>query len=362
MCELQFGISVYPGLDNTHEENIQLIKSAADKGCRRLFTSFHLPETNNTTFKAEIFSLVSLARELNFEIISDVSRETCNLLGISDLSPDAFRDIGISTLRLDDGWNSMEIASFSNNQHGLKIQLNASTITKQILDELTAAGAKFANIDSLHNFYPRPETGLTEKTLQRITALLHEYGIKTGAFVSSQNRRRSPFKAGLPTLEMHRDLNVSLASRHLAAIGLDSIIISDSLPSESELAALTGTTSDCLTLHATMLTNNKKLQQFLQETTFTARLDEARDVIRAQESRSLLKKQSITVTPENTVSRDFGSVTIDNNAYARYMGELQIPKINLPADDRVNVVAKIDKDNLFLSNFITPGKRFQFIF
>lgn len=362
MSELQFGISVYPGLDNTQDENITLLKTAAAKGCRRLFTSFHLPETDITAFKSEISNIVSLAYELNYEIISDVSPQTRELLGISDLSPASFKNLGINTLRLDDGWNVLDIAKFSQNQEGVKIQLNASTVTRQFLDDLVTAGADFSNIDALHNFYPRPETGLSEESFQEKNTLLHEYGIKVGAFIPSLNRRRSPLKAGLPTLECHRDLCVSLAARHLAAIGLDSIILSDSLPAEAEISALTTVIPACITLHAKMLTSDKKLQLFLQGTTFTSRIDEARDVIRSQESRSLLKAQAITVKPGNTTSRCYGTVTIDNCTYARYMGELQVAKCDLPADERVNVVAKIDSSDLFLTKYITPGKHFRFIF
>ena len=36
---MQTGISVYPGLDNTPKENLQLIESAAKLGITRIFTS-----------------------------------------------------------------------------------------------------------------------------------------------------------------------------------------------------------------------------------------------------------------------------------------------------------------------------------
>ena len=42
---MQNGISIYPGLDNTLEENLALIERAASLGLRRLFTSLHIPET-----------------------------------------------------------------------------------------------------------------------------------------------------------------------------------------------------------------------------------------------------------------------------------------------------------------------------
>ena len=58
--------------------------------------------------------------------------------------------------------------------------------------------------------------------------------------------------------------------------------------------------------------------------TYTQRQDEARDAIRASESRLLLKGDKIKSS--NTVNKNYGDITIDNQNYKRYMGELQILK------------------------------------
>ena len=50
---MKAGISIYIGLDNTLEENLQLIKDAADWRIKSIFTSFHIPETDTAKFKAE---------------------------------------------------------------------------------------------------------------------------------------------------------------------------------------------------------------------------------------------------------------------------------------------------------------------
>ena len=44
--------------------------------------------------------------------------------------------------------------------------------------------------------------------------------------------------------------SVDLAARHLAALGLDDIFLSDSLPTDDELIALTNATPNLVTLHA----------------------------------------------------------------------------------------------------------------
>ena len=87
---MQTGISIYPGLDNSPEENLALIETAAKNGIQRLFTSFHIPETDTAAFKEEIGQLLHAARKAGMEIISDVSPNTLALLGMEKFSLSAF--------------------------------------------------------------------------------------------------------------------------------------------------------------------------------------------------------------------------------------------------------------------------------
>ncbi len=356
---MQTGISIYPGLDNSPEENLALIETAAKNGIQRLFTSFHIPETDTAAFKEEIGQLLHAARKAGMEIISDVSPNTLALLGMEKFSLSAFQFLGIHTLRLDWGFGPEEIAALSRNPQHIRIQLNASTITARQLHALMDAKADFNQLDALHNFYPREGTGLSEETLVRKTAMIHQAGIQVGAFIPSQHRCRSPLRCGLPTLEMHRGRSVSLAARHLAAIGLDSILIGDSLPSANELQTLANVKPSQVTLRVQLLTKDALQRELLAET-FTSRIDEARDAVRAQESRPWLAGR--TIAPENTLVRNHGAITIDNIGYQRYMGELQIIKRPQPADKRCNVAARIPDDEAFLINYIIPGKKFAFEF
>jgi len=351
------GISLYPGLDNSAEENLQLLKKASALGIKCVFTSLHIPETNVAQLKQEFRQLISIARRYNMEVISDVSPSTLELLELEKLSLPDFHHIGITTLRLDDGYSAQDIAELSKNTQQLKIQLNASTLTEEILLKLKGAGVDFSKLDALHNFYPREGTGLGGITLLRQNKLLHNYGIKVGAFVPSQNRKRGPLKAGLPTLESDRYLGVSLGARKLIALGVDSVFIGDSLPSTEELVALSILKADQVTMRIQVLTKNHYVKQLLQQT-FTARLDEARDAIRAQERYSLVCGKDIE--PENTTERGLGSITLDNKGYGRYMGELQLIKRAQVADYRTNVIGQILPSEEFLLAFITPGRKYGF--
>jgi Uncharacterized conserved protein len=351
------GISLYPGLDNSTEENLQLLEKAAELGIKCVFTSLHIPETDVAKLKQELRQLINRARSYDMEVISDVSPDTLKLLELEKFSLPDFHNIGITTIRLDDGYSAQEIAELSKNPQQLKIQLNASTLTEDMLRTLKCAGVDFKKLDALHNFYPREGTGLGGKTLLRQNVLLHSYGIKVGAFVPSQNRKRGPLKAGLPTLESDRYLEVSLGARKLIALGVDSVFIGDSLPSAKELRELSLLKADQVTMRIQVLTKNHYVKQLLQQT-FTARLDEARDAIRAQERYSAFFGENIE--PENTAERGLGSITLDNNAYGRYMGELQLIKRAQVADFRTNVIGQILPSEEFLLAFITPGRKYGF--
>ena len=110
-----------------------------------------------------------------------------------------------------------------------------------------------------------------------------------------------------------------------------------------------------------MITKDPVQQQLLRHT-FTARADEARDAVRAQESRSILKQFGADISPDHTDPRPAGAITIDNRNYRRYMGELQIIRNAQPADPRVNVPAVISQSDQKLIPYITPGRKFSFLF
>lgn len=356
---MQNGISIYPGLDNTLSENLALIETAAALGLPRLFTSLHIPETDPGALKRELGVLLKAARAHHMEIISDVSPTTLTLLGLKEFNLSAFRMLGITTLRLDDGFTCEDIARLSHNSQHIRLQLNASTMTGRLLQKLVDAKTDFSSIDALHNFYPRTGTGLSEETLARKTAMLHKTGIRVGAFLPSlAGRRRSPLRDGLPTLEDHRAMPTSLAARHLVALGIDSVFLADALPTDEELRCLASLEDNQVVLAADLLTRDAAQKHLLTQT-FTARIDEARDAVRAQESRRLLQGN---IAPEHTAERPCGAVTIDNSGYGRYMGELEIIKNGQPADSRINVAAQVKESDRFLIDYISPGRRFSLFF
>lgn len=347
---MQNGISIYAGLDCDIEENLTLIDTAAALGLKRLFTSAQIPETSNAeNFQEDFAEILATAALHGFEIIIDVNADNF-----------AQYDIDGITLRLDDGFTAQRVAEIS---RARKIQLNASTVTEDFLDDLTDLGANFDNIAALHNFYPHPHTGLDTYYFDNQNKILHDFGIVVGAFVPSRDgKRRAPLYEGLPTLEDCRNFSTDLSARYLAALGVDFIIIGDGQPSYEELKAIVAIQSNEVIIRAKMLTDDSVAAEILRKQ-FTRRADVSKSVIRAVEGRQYLKELGGTLKADSSIrARTFGDVTIDNENFGRYAGEVQIVQDVLPADGRVNIAAHILDEEFFLAGCLKPRRRFSFKF
>lgn len=347
---MQNGISVYAGLDCDIDENISLIEQAAALGFKRLFTSAQIPETSDAeNFQEDFADILTTAAINGFEIILDVNAENFTQYDLNGI-----------TLRLDDGFTAQHVAELS---RARKIQLNASTVTEDFLDELTDLGANFDNISALHNFYPHPHTGLETYYFNNQNQILHEFGVAVGAFVPSRDgKRRPPLCEGLPTLEDCRNFSTDLSARFLATLGVDFIIIGDSLPTHEELQAVAAIQSDEVIMQAELLTDDATAKEILSRT-FTRRADVAKSVIRAVEGRQYLKDLDATIQADSQAhARTFGDVTIDNENFGRYAGEVQIVQDVLPADERVNIAAHILDEEIFLADYLKPRRKFSFRF
>jgi len=347
---MENGISIYAGLDYGGEENLALIETAADMGFKRLFTSVQIPEAANAeNFLDDLTDILTTAVTNGFEIILDVNAENFSQYDIDGI-----------TLRLDDGFTIEQVAAIS---RARKIQLNASTVTEDFLNALTEHGANFDNIAALHNFYPHPWTGLETYYFDNQNRILHDFGIVVGAFVPSRDgKRRLPLREGLPTLEDCRNFSTDLAARFLVALDVDFVIIGDGHPTDEELKAVATLKGDEVVFRAQLISNDLTTTEILSRT-FTRRADVAKSVIRAVEGRRYLCEIGGKIPVEQLqIKRGFGDVTIDNENFGRYAGEVQIVQDVLPADGRVNIAAHIPDEEIFLTGYLKPNRKFSFKF
>ena len=348
---METGISVYAGLGYKQKENIELIKFAGKIGMKRLFTSTQIPESDSDgdNFFNDFAEIITAAATNDFEIILDVNPDNIEEFNVSGL-----------TLRLDDGFTVEQIVELSKTS---KIQLNASTVTNEFLTVLLNLNANFKNISALHNFYPHVLTGLDTYFFIDQNKMLHDFGISVGAFISSlEGKRRAPLFEGLPTLEDCRNFSADLAARYLAALGTDFIVIGDGMPTEEEVVSVASVRENEVIIQAKLLTDDLNSVELLKNT-FTRRPDISKSVIRAVEGRKFLRQMGGTVESDNSPrERNFGDITIDNQKFGRYEGEVQIVEDVLLADERVNIVARIIDEEIFLTSYIKPNQKFSFRF
>ena len=323
------GISFYLN-DPQAEERIIY---SARIGVKRGFTSLHIPEESGNLAK-RAKQLLNLAQKNHIDVYADVSSKTPSHLGIDSLFH--LKELGVTGLRLDDFFDYPSIAKLAME---FKIAINASILFEEDIQLLLNNGLKSEQLIGWHNYYPRRETGLSEEFFREQNELFRRYGIPIFAFVPGTGEKRGPLFEGLPTLEQHRLKDPFMAALELYKNGIKDIFIGDPEPGEQLLKRMVD------------LDNGKFIirteQGFDKLGKYYLRPDASKDVLRFMDTRV-----SIPVSPQQNHPRPRGAITIDNDLYGRYRGEMMITLTDLPADRRVNVVGRVEKDDLPLLEYL----------
>ncbi|MFA6074844.1 MAG: MupG family TIM beta-alpha barrel fold protein [Negativicutes bacterium] len=358
------GISAYVGMEHSLADNIAYLHMASKYGYSLLFTSLHVPEASAEDILRDFGEFTRSAKAIGYRIIADISPSAFKMLGASMADLEPLRAFSVDVWRFDFGFSFKEIACFSENGQ-FNIQINASTIDKRALKQLLRTRIRAHNIESCHNFYPREETGLSFELFCKRSVEFRKQGIPVYAFVPSRDNPRGPIYAGLPTLEQHREISSLIAAKHLLATGLcNGVIFGDSFVPEAELKAVGELSNDCVQLKCKFAANASPIERsIVLAPKHTNRTDPGRYCLRSEESRGLynLENDRQVIEPNNTGKRLHGSITLDNSGYGRYMGELQLITHEMAADQRVNVVAQVVDEELFLVDMIKPGQAFAFV-
>ncbi|OQR55108.1 DUF871 domain-containing protein [Bacillus sp. CDB3] len=346
------GVSIYLAKERVKKQE-EWLKVAKENGFSSIFTSLHIPEDDPGTYKELIQILGKQALENEMELMVDVSPKSLHHLGMTYENVEELVEWGITGLRMDYGITPKEIARVS---HKMKVALNASTITESFWKELLTENIRVDRVEAWHNFYPRPETGLAKSFLQKQNKYLHECGIKTMAFIPGDGEKRGPLYEGLSTLEKHRNMRSLEAYLELVQeCDVDKVLIGDISGSIESVQEIAIASNGIIPVRYQSFINDSDTVQLL-ERVHTNRLDPARDVIRSVESR---EENKVVLQPMNTISRKKGSITIDNELYGRYAGEMQVVINDLPEDEKVNVVGMVVEEDVSLLPYIDAGKKFQ---
>lgn len=331
------------------ERDLQYIQDMKDAGFEEVFTSLHIPEYEKSLYKKRLHELGAACKELDLKLTVDISPSALEVISMSLENTEVIQQIGITGIRFDYGFTMEELASVSKE---MVVALNASTIVEEDVALLKQYGANFENIEAWHNYYPRDETGLSKEFLNQKNRTLKKLGFSTMAFVPGDEQLRGPVFSGLPTLEKHRGHHsLSSAVELLDDTSTDKVFIGD-----PRISKVTIEQYKAFLREKNVLLFGSFLEHAPNYITnhFHNRFDTARDVIRLEESRSLVTE---SILPQHTVVREKGSITIDNLNYGRYMGEIQITRRDLPSDRRVNVIGAIRKEDVDLLSFVKAGQK-----
>jgi len=342
-----FGFSLYL---STFAAQCSALRGQAGTGTP-VFLSLHISEEFDDTYCRRAEEVCKALNEWGCRIIADVSRKTLQQFGCGSLT-DLAAHLGLWALRIDYGFTGEEIGEMAEK---MPIVINASTVSAADAARIASRGS---DVYAMHNFYPRPETGLDEELLTDRTRVLQDAGLKVLAFIPGDTLRRGPLFEGLPTLEEHRNMPPSAAFVDMCLrFGMDGVFVSDPGISESEVRRIRRfCREDIIEFPAVLAPGYERFY----DQVFTCRMDSPKWLIRVLESREYSCRGD-AIAPENCVSRNVGSITIDNEKYGRYTGEVQLIRKPLPADERVNVIGHLSEAALALLPCIRGGQKFALV-
>lgn len=310
-----------------------------------IFTSLHISEEMDQEYIDKVESMCRWLSERDFYVIADVSPVTIETFDEPSLGALAKR-LKLDNVRLDYGFDLKVIEQ----NEELDLTFNASTVQ---MNELPSRQVLY-----MHNFYPRPETGLEAEQLMTMNQVVRSVKGELAAFISGDEESRGPIFEGLPTLEVHRHQApyaqyVDLVKRY----EIDKVFVGDVRLSQKELNLILDYMHD---QRIRIPVDFSEADDYLYNQPFTVRVDSPSTLIRVQESREYAQPGR-RVVPQDTEERTRGAVTLDNETYKRYSGEVQITKKDYPADKRVNVIGRISPAYHLLLDNLKGGDTFLFV-
>lgn len=357
------GISVYPNKSSVNE-CIEYIDRAADLGYKRLFTSLLELNENKEEILNKFKKVLVHAHDKKMWVSLDVNPGLFESLNVSYNDLSFFKELGADIVRLDSNFDGMPESIMTYNPEDLTIEVNISNDTGNIENILSYRPIK-DKIIGCHNFYPQRYTGLDTDYFLSTTRKYQDLGIRTAAFISSNTGKVGPhpYNAGLPTLEIHRNLPIEKQAQYLVNTQLiDDIIIGNAFASDDELKKVAQLDSKIPQFFIEFTPNASNLEkEIVLDNLHFNRGDINSYAIRSTFVKLKYNKHDLPVNNSvDTLKR--GMVTIGNNDFKQYKGELNIVKQEMDNHDHLkNVIAQIIPSDLQFIDFIKPWDKFKFI-
>lgn len=358
----QLGISIYPSKSNVKEDK-KYLTLASKYGYTRIFMSLLEITGDREEVVNKFKEIIQYGNSLGMETSIDINPSLFDQLEIQYEDLSFFKELGVSAIRLDLGFNGATEALMTKNEYGLKIEVNISSGTKSI-DNVMTYQPKRENLIASHNFYPMRYSGLSREHFNQTTAQFNQYDLTTAAFITSQDGKIGPWPMhdGLCTLEEHRDLPIYLQALHHKILGtIDDLIIGNAYASEEELRTVSEIFFSPHHLIPVQL-NPKRTDlenKILLNELHTYRGDRSAYLIRSTESRVKYKDEEFP--PHQTGPLNKGTVSIGNNNFGQYKGETQIILQTIEDEGRRNVVGELPEEAVGLLDDLPPYSTFRFI-
>lgn len=355
----RIGISIYPG-HASKEENLKYIETAHKYGFTRIFTCLISVKGDKETIIKEFKETIEFANSLGFEVIADVNPAIFEELGVSYEDLGFFKEMGLKGIRLDLSFSGAEESLMTFNEYDLEIETNMS-IGSNMIDNIMSYKPNKEKLIACHNFYPHKHSGLSYETFLRESKKYKKYGLRTAAFVSAENAPIGPWPVseGLCTIEDHRNRPIDAQAKYLFKTDLiDDVIIGNAFADEAQLKALGEVNRELLEINVDVVEGISDVDRaILFGEIHCNRGDQSPYLIRSSKSR--VKYRGTEFKPFNTVDIKRGDIIIDNSLYNSYAGEMQIALKDMTNEGKVNVVGRINEDDLFLLDEIGVWDKFR---
>lgn len=365
MKKMKSSISVYLNKSLNFSDVELFISTASQYGFDEVFTSLHLPELSLEEQINNIGRLTKYAHMNSMSVVADVDGNTLDEIFSDVTLTNALRKAEIDGIRLDCYYSGLQVNQAIKDFALKLIVINASILNiyevNKFIQSIKSEHREI-QIAACHNFYPRKETGLSIEYFQNQNKIFKELGIEITACLPSYENPRGPLYDGLPTLEDHRIKSLEAAALELNyEYQVDRILMGDPFISKKEMEIIFGVIEGKpINLYINLMNDlDDQTKLILFGGTHYVRRDNGDYLLRLESSRKMALPGE-RIKPFNTTIRNKYCVTIDNENYGRYSGEIQIPCKKLQEDSRVNVIAQVDDNDVWKLKLIEKGCNFTF--
>ncbi len=367
-------IAIYPHLlSDEYERKVEkTIELASKYGFDEVFTTIHLPEI---PLKEQIkaFGLISkLAKEKELEVTVDIGGYFFDEILENNQILESLKKIDFDFIRIDYGSDIEKTRKLYSVLSFKGVVVNASIYNKQEIKEeikLLKDIDEKMEIRACHNFYPQPDTGLDETFAQKQDKYFKEKGIPVYYCIPSYLNPRGPIYEGLCTVEKHRYQEISfiLADLYLN-YDLSAFMMADEWLSEEEfvqvkqiLNLLQEPLDRVVEIEVNLFSSITDVEKEIVLKEHQFRFDSSFDCLRSQTTREMAEFAT-SIIKNNDIEIEPGMITIDNELYKRYSGELKVMFIQKEKNEKVNVVGKISNtDDIIKLRRFREGYLYKFV-